>query len=79
VSDGAPASLPADRGERLVAAWAEIAGVILQALRHAPFTHFDVRTLGLEFVAAFAGDISDRADRLLQSHRGIVERVVALP
>src|SRR5688572_29537655 len=58
-------SFHADCGQRLVAPGTQLAGVILQALRHAAFADLDLCAMRLEFAAAFGGDIGDRADRLL--------------
>src|SRR5262245_28964460 len=70
-------SLHADVGQRLVAPGAELAGVILQALRDPPFTHFDIGAMRLELGAAFARDIGDRADRPLEAGRRVVESELA--
>jgi hypothetical protein len=49
----------------LVGPGAELAGVILQALRHAASAWLDRRTVRLDFNAAFAGDL--RVDFFLPS------------
>ena len=74
----ASSSLHTDVGQCLMAAGAELGGVVLEALRDASFADLDARAVRLELRAALVGDIGDRTDRAFEARGGVIERTLAM-